>query len=262
LKQSDPFGVLQKASVAILLTWVAGFVDIIGYFYLYGVYTAHMSGNTVAMARHLSQSQLIGVARNGWPIATFVIGLIIGAIVFEAEKRGTLRLPCPGTLLLESLAIGASIAVGVEFSVSDVVPHQPALKFYLMVALLAASMGVQNVTIRKIGGVNIYTTFVTGSLVKFGEAVSSYLFWLHDYTRGRFRQRIGSALRASFRQRSMQHLTFTAGLWISYLAGGVCGAYADHLLKLLCLIFPLIVLVGLTLYGTVWPFVLLAEEEW
>ncbi|MGZ6195276.1 MAG: DUF1275 family protein [Candidatus Binataceae bacterium] len=30
------------------MTWAAGFIDLVGYISLYGLYTSHMTGNTVA----------------------------------------------------------------------------------------------------------------------------------------------------------------------------------------------------------------------
>jgi uncharacterized membrane protein YoaK (UPF0700 family) len=262
LKQSDQLGALQRTSVALLLTWVAGFVDLVGYEYLYGVYAAHMSGNTVAMARHISESHSLGVARNGFTIAMFVGGLILGAIVFEAERRGALRLRCPATLLLESAAIAIFLCAAPKAASHTVIPPQPAMNFYLLVALLAAAMGLQNVTIRKVGGINVYTTFITGSLVKFAETSSAWLFWMRDRTRNRFFERIGPALRISLRRAEPRRAALTGGLWTSYLAGGVCAGYAHYALDVFCLIFPLLVLIGLTLYGAISPFIHLAEPEW
>ena len=39
--------------VAIALTWIAGFVDIVGYVVLYRVFVANMTGNTIALGRGL-----------------------------------------------------------------------------------------------------------------------------------------------------------------------------------------------------------------
>jgi hypothetical protein len=47
-----------------------------------------------------------------------------------------------------------------------------------MVGLLAMAMGVQNVTIEGVGGLNVYTTFQHWFIVLFGEAASQYIFWL------------------------------------------------------------------------------------
>ena len=41
--------------VAIALTWIAGFVDIVGYVVLYRVFVANMTGNTIALGRGLAE---------------------------------------------------------------------------------------------------------------------------------------------------------------------------------------------------------------
>jgi Protein of unknown function (DUF1275) len=51
-------------------------------------------------------------------------------------------------------------------------PSAACAQYYLMVGILAFAMGVQNVVVRRVGGLTVYTTFVTGALVQFGEAVS------------------------------------------------------------------------------------------
>jgi hypothetical protein len=50
-------------------------------------------------------------------------------------------------------------------------------QYYFMVGLLAMAM-CSDVTIIKGAGLNVYTTFITGSSVLFGEAASQYIFWL------------------------------------------------------------------------------------
>src|SRR5271157_4481381 len=84
---AGPPAPLENVAAALLMTWTAGFVDIVGFVSLYGLYVSHMSGNTVAMARHISRIQWIGIVRHGWPIATFIFGLMLGAFIYDAEKR-------------------------------------------------------------------------------------------------------------------------------------------------------------------------------
>ena len=56
----------------------------------------------------------------------------------------------------------------------------------LLIFLPAAAMGVQSVTVTRVGSLRVYTTYLTGSLSKFSEAVTEYLFWFRDRTRGAF----------------------------------------------------------------------------
>jgi hypothetical protein len=52
---AGPLTAVERVYLAFAMTWAAGFVDLVGFVSLYGLYTSHMSGNTVAMARHISE---------------------------------------------------------------------------------------------------------------------------------------------------------------------------------------------------------------
>jgi len=257
-----PLTAVERVTLALLMTWTAGFVDIVGFVSLYGLYVSHMSGNTVAMARHISRIQWIGIVRHGWPIATFIFGLMLGAFIYDAEKRRHIQVPFPATIGLETVLIAIFIGAGAGNGFRANIPPQPAAKFFLMVALLTIAMGLQNVSIRKVGGLNVYTTFVTGSLVKFAESMSEYLFWLRDRTHLRFRRRICKVLRVSPRQPPLQHAALTITLWIVYLTGGVAGDFATVRWALRGMIAPLIVLAAITAYGVFRPFLEQLHEEW
>jgi uncharacterized membrane protein YoaK (UPF0700 family) len=259
---AGPLTAVERIAIALLMTWAAGFIDLAGYISLYGLFISHMSGNTVAMARHISRLEWIGFVRHGWPIATFVFGLLLGAFIYDAEKRRDVQSPFPFTIGLETVLIAIFIAVGAGNGFKADIPPQPAPKFFIMVALLTIAMGLQNVSIRKVGGLNAYTTFVTGSLVKFGESLSDYLFWLRDRTRNRFGSRIGKVLRVSPRQIHLQHATLTLALWSTYLIGAVSGGVATDRWALLGMVAPLLVLVFVVVYGVFRPFLPQPRNEW
>src|SRR6185369_15550573 len=114
-------------------------------------------------------------------------GLMIGAFVMDAQLRRPFKIPVSMPLLLEAFLLAAFIGVASGSNFTASIPTQPAGRYYVTVALLALAMGMQNVVVRKVGGVNVYTTFVTGTLVKLGEAAASFSFWLRDRTRHRVR---------------------------------------------------------------------------
>ena len=257
-----PLTTLEKFNLALVLTWAAGFIDLVGYISLYGLYTSHMTGNTVAMAHHISELQWSGVVRRGWPILTFIFGLILGAFIYEAEKRRKIQVPFPAAIGLEALLIATFIAAAIGSGFKANIPPQPATKFFVMVALLAISMGIQNVVIRNVGGLTVYTTFVTGTLVKFAESLSQYLFWVRDRTRRRFRRRILKVLRVSPRRLDLRRSAMTLGLWFTYLAGAVCAGFSIQRWALLGMIAPFILLSAIVLYGAFRPFLPASGEEW
>lgn len=259
---AGPLTTFEKVNLALAMTWAAGFVDLVGFVSLYGLYTSHMTGNTVSMARHIAAFEWAGVVRRGWPIVTFVFGLMLGAFIYEWEKRRNIKVPFPPAIALEALLIAIFIVAATGSHYRADIPPQPAGKFFLMVALLAVPMGMQNVVIRKVGGINVYTTFVTGSLVKFAENLSEYLFWVRDRTRGRLRSRIVKVLMVSPRLVTVQRAALTLGLWIIYLAGAVCGGFSIQRWALLGMLAPFGLLTAIALYGAFRPLLPLSSEEW
>jgi uncharacterized membrane protein YoaK (UPF0700 family) len=259
---AGPLTTFEKVNLALAMTWAAGFVDLVGFVSLYGLYTSHMTGNTVSMARHIAHFEWAGVVRRGWPIVTFVFGLMLGAFIYEAEKRRNIKVPFPPAIALEALLVLIFIVAATGIHYKADIPPQPAGKFFLMVALLAVPMGMQNVVIRKVGGINVYTTFVTGSLVKFAESLSEYLFWVRDRTRGRLRSRIGKVLLVSPRLATVQRAALTLGLWIIYLTGAVCGGFSIQRWALLGMLAPFGLLTAIALYGAFRPLLPLSSEEW
>ena len=257
-----PLTTFEKVNLAFAMTWAAGFVDLVGYVSLYGLYTSHMTGNTVAMARHFSELDWFGVVRRGWPIVTFIFGLLLGAFIYDAEKRRSIKVPFPPAIGLEALLIGFFIVGAIGNNYKPDIPPQPAGKFFVMVALLAVPMGIQNVVIRNVGGLNVYTTFVTGSLVKFAESLSEYLFWVRDRTRGRLRSRILKVLAVSPRLESVQHAALTLGLWAIYLTGAICGGFSLKWWALLGMLAPFGLLTAIALYGVFRPMLPMSTKEW
>jgi uncharacterized membrane protein YoaK (UPF0700 family) len=212
----DPRRRLQnfsKAVLANLLSWCAGFVDAVGWLFVYHVYISHMTGNTASFGISAAQGNWTEAAHHAWPILPFVAGTIFTAFSTAAARR-------------RNLHSSFSIALTVELALVLVFLFEGSRggSDRLRIALLAAAMGIQTVTVTRVAGLRIYTTYLTGSLSKFAEAVVEYGFWFRDRTRGRLRQRLGKVLRVTPRQTYMQHALLTASLWATFFAGAFSGA--------------------------------------
>ncbi len=142
------------------------------------------------------------------------------------------------------------------------IPPQPAEKYYVVVALLTLAMGLQNVTIRKVGGLNIYTTFVTGSLVKFAESTADFIFWIRDRMQGGFKLRARRILWILRRNMDFRHMALTGSLRTTYMLGALCGGFAGDRYQMLAMSVPLVVLFVITIYGSLRPFIVLVAEQW
>ncbi len=241
----------EKAWLALLLAGVAGVVDAVGYLLLLHLFTAHMSGNSVAMGLSVGQMQWQTALLRAIPIPLFVFGVALGTAIIEVAIRRGIRSSFSIVLSMELLLL-------VVFMVSrDKFIHNGAIsigwRFYLLVAFLALSMGLQTATLQRVGGSSVRTTYVTGMLTDLSQESVKYLFWLHDHTRGRTIQRLQKVLRLWPRHTSLNKVMLLAGIWCCYVCGAIWGGYAELRWELGSLGIPVCILVGVIVLDLIQP---------
>lgn len=238
--------------VAIALTFVAGFVDAVGYLSLRHILNANMSGNTIAIGYNTIQGHPDVALERGFAVLMFVVGLFIAAFIHEFGHRHDVRsvsvipFALEIGLLLAYISLGQPVLRGEE-----VVPlHESTI--YWLLALSTLAMGIQNATLTRAEALSVRTTHVTGTISKFAEATSRYLFWFYD--RLRAGRSLRFTLRASRLQRDFIDSQLTALLWIAFLAGGFAGAYLKYRIELFALLAPVAVLIVVIAVDMMRPF--------
>jgi uncharacterized membrane protein YoaK (UPF0700 family) len=195
------------------LSIVAGYVEVIGFMDVGGIYPGIMTGNTVQLGLTLAKGQWARFSIVGLAVALFFLGGIISSLV----KRH-LRWPPAELLLMAAILLVASF-----------VRLTPAERIVVELPLLALAMAMQGETIAKFGGVSLQTIVVTNNMVKFSDAlVGRYL----------------SRPNASAPSRALPELkeVLMPGLaWLGYSIGAGSGAIAAAMFRLPLLV-PAIVL--------------------
>ncbi len=225
--------------MVLALAGIAGYVDAVGYLDLVGVYTSHMSGNTAAIGRYFGVGDWQHALEHAWPLIAFVIGLIAGATLTELARRR-------GYHSRMSLVMGMEIVLLAILARAD--PLQAASTLWL--GLPAIAMGMQTVTVTRVGEQRVYSTYITGSLSKFGEALTGYGFWLVDRWRARQGGRTGGEsgwLSNAHRGTMLRHAGLNLGLWSLFLLGATSGALISGAKGLQALWWPILGLVLLVL---------------
>lgn len=248
-----PLRLWGRALVVLALAWIAGFVDAVGYLALIGVYTSHMTGNTAAMGRFFAVADWHQVLEHFWPVVAFVIGLVAGAILMELARRRGYH---------SRLALIMVIEVILLAILARADPNQAASTAWL--GLPAIAMGMQTVTVTRVGEQRVYSTYITGSLSKFGEALTGYGFWLADRFRARHHphpEAQNSWLHASHGNTMFRHALLNGGLWALFLAGAVSGATVDGVKGLHALWWPILGLALLVLLDWRHPIAPLKKGE-
>jgi uncharacterized membrane protein YoaK (UPF0700 family) len=215
----------SKSAIALVLTFIAGFVDIAGLFTIYDVFTAHMSGNTVRLGEHLLQRNWTGALITAAVLGAFVFGSIVGRIIIEIGARASIRSIASASLAIEAVLFITVVVLGAHTprKLGDIKDSLPAV--ILLLALLAIGMGLQTATVTRIGALTVHTTFVTGMLNKLAQLISHWLF--HSYDLRCVDASQLAAIRAHRRHVAQQTL-FMFAIWFCYLAGAFCGTWATY----------------------------------
>jgi uncharacterized membrane protein YoaK (UPF0700 family) len=140
--------------MAVSLSFLAGFVDALGFMHLGGYFVSFMSGNSTQMAAVLPDG-LAGAILPAALIILFVLGVMVGTLV---EQRLSTSL---GLLFLAALlGIAAALAA---MQLDDTA---------IMVTPLV--MGAMNTVLRSGQGA-MAVTYMTGNLVKLGQTIVAAL---------------------------------------------------------------------------------------
>ena len=192
--------VLGQLMLATALLAIAGFVDAVGFLTLGHLFVSFASGNSTQFA--------IGVGVGGVPwrkasmagvlVGLFVVGVSGGKMLAIAAKDWRR----PAILLVESALLGAAALA----------PLSGVRAAFLM----AMAMGAQNGVLHQAGQTRTALTYVTGTLVNFGERLAEALC------------RVGPA--AAW----IPYLI----LWAGIVCGGAVGAIAYSAWGIRALLFP------------------------
>lgn len=204
-----------KILVALILTFVSGLVDIVGYLGTFHFFTAHLTGTTVQLGHGLITHNLTDILAAVSIVLAFMIGSLVGRSLIEfGSRRGILRVASI-TLALEALLLIAAAATHIN-SIAE--PFSGLI-------LLAGAMGLQTATLTRIGPLTVHTTFVTGMINKLGQLLSRLAFRAFDWRHGK--PRLPEDERAQKRDRDES--VFLLGIWTLYVAGAAIGTWSFSL---------------------------------
>ncbi len=248
----QPAPPVLQVGCALLLAAAAGFVDAYGYLVLARVFTSHMTGNTSSLGLYSALRDPRQVLWHGWPIVGFVAGLLAGACLTEWGRRRSWQSRLSLVLAVEI------VLLGLLWNFSSAAPAG-ALRFAL-VALPALAMGMQTVTVTRVRKLRFYTTYMTGNLAKFAEAMVSYAFWFGDRRRAARHAGV-AAPEAEDRAEALHHLLVTAALWIVFVAGAYFGALGELGSRRAALAWPVAALILVLLADVARPLAPVAAGE-
>lgn len=173
----------SQLRLAVILAALAGMIDVVAFLALGGFFASFMSGNSTRLA--------IGIGGN-WSDATLAGGLILAFVagVIGATLLGRNAGP------QRHMRIIALVAALILLCAAIAKPYQAT-----PLLLLAAAMGALNGVFERDGEVSVGLTYMTGTLVRFGQGLARWM------------------LREGDLEGWLRH----AILWASFLGGGLIG---------------------------------------
>jgi uncharacterized membrane protein YoaK (UPF0700 family) len=231
----DPRRKWVKSFVAVLLSFVAGYVDIVGALIIYDIFTAHMTGTTVHLGQQLVQHNWTAAIIGSSVLCAFVFGSIVGRVVIEIGSRFAIQHIGSFTLALELILIAGVIPFGQSVLSRGPLQQAPVAVVGLL-APLALAMGMQTATLTRVGALTVHTTFVTGMLNKLAQQISHYIFHTFDLRRAPVILRKMEILRQ--RREAIREIRFLFSIWLLYLAGAACGTWLGLRWRLESLLLP------------------------
>jgi uncharacterized membrane protein YoaK (UPF0700 family) len=149
---------LGDLALATALLAIAGFVDAVGFLTLGHLFVSFASGNSTQFAIAIGGVSVSNASSAGALVGLFVVGVVGGRTLAIAAKDWRR----PAILIAETLLLGAAALV--------------PLSGLRAAFLMALAMGAQNAVVHQAGRTRTSVTYVTGTLVSFGERLADALF--------------------------------------------------------------------------------------
>jgi uncharacterized membrane protein YoaK (UPF0700 family) len=223
---------LTKSAIALLLTFAAGIVDIIGYVTVYHTFTAHMTGTTVHLGNALVERHWPEAIIAASVVLAFLTGSVLGRSILEVGARKRVRSIAVATLGIEFLLLLTFLVAA-----KDVLNRGASATSTTasLLAVLAAAMGLQTATLTRVGPLTVHTTFVTGMLNKLAQMISHALHATWDILTSDPDER---AQHHERRRTAGRQAQFLLSIWVAYLGGAAGGTWLQMRWGVRALIAP------------------------
>jgi uncharacterized membrane protein YoaK (UPF0700 family) len=146
----------------LVLTFTTGMVDAVSYLGLGRVFTANMTGNVVLLGFGVAGSPGLPVLAPLCSLTAFVLGTVAGGGLVKRFER---RHP---TLVARALAIEVSLLAVAAILAGATHVRPGAAGGYVVIALLAFTMGLRSTVVRRIGVPDLSTVVLTMTLSALG----------------------------------------------------------------------------------------------
>ena len=150
-----PIGSRRLVGALLTLTAVTGLIDAVSYLRMGHVFVANMTGNVVFLGFALQPDAGLSILASAVGIGGFLVGAVAGGRLgrrLDGRPRNWLR-----TVFAVQAFVLATVTVLGGLGVLSYTGHRALVT----IAVLAATFGLQNATVRRLGAADLTTTVLT-----------------------------------------------------------------------------------------------------
>ncbi|MGF6571556.1 uncharacterized membrane protein YoaK (UPF0700 family) [Paraburkholderia sp. GAS333] len=206
-----------------ILAWIAGYVDTLGFIALFGLFTAHVTGNFVLIGAEVAGVGQ-GVLLKLLAFPSFIVGIALSSVMFKFLERGHAEHAASALYLLQAVLLIAFMIAGWA---AMPIENSTASAVLLSGVVGTMAMGVQNARGRLLQSAGLPNTVMTGNVT---QVVLDVIELIHRGARGGHGQQV--------RERLMSTLAAMAG----FAVGAICGALAFVRISFIAIALPVCLL--------------------
>lgn len=209
---AEAYSFHQKSRLAISLSWIAGYTNVVALI-VTGHVVSHVTGNVTFAGEYLMAQRWSLAWYSAFLVLSFFAGSVASAVMTESARR----VGRPSKYVLP-IAVEAACLVVFAYMIRVHADQSERVLFW-MAQLMSFAMGLQNATITRISGAVVRTTHLTGVVTDLGLEGVQLLLWYRDKLRAWRASRAGRVLRVSQRHPTVLRVALLASIFGSFVFG-------------------------------------------
>ena len=232
-----------KSRLAISLSWVAGYTNVI-ILIICDETVSHMTGNSTRFGKAVGSFLLLrpGAAEEivyfGFIICLFLLGAVLSGFLTEGARRGGRSSKYSLPITLEAILLSLLILVLIRHPGL----HTTGGLHIALTGIAAFAMGLQNATITRISGAVVRTTHLTGVITDLGLELVLLWNWYRDKSAAEHARRYRRMWFITRRQPNALRVVLLASIMGSFLFGVTAGTVLFEKLGPAALLAPVLFL--------------------